>query len=259
MMKRDVLNSTYYQQAVRLAEKFAPQERSEFLRETAERQAFEQAQLVQHHLRNTKLKRPLVFASLSMLVVLAGATIFYAQTGRYAEVQQGEQALHTFLAKKSEEDNSQRNDHYIVNLQNQLRKNANNGDVWFELGQAYSLNNDFESAMVCFNNAINVLGRKPAIIGAMATAEYYRNKQILSAQAKKWVDEALKGDPQESSSLLLLASEAFLHNEFEQAIFYWENVLNSDNRSIDRREIIQSIQMAQQMLYGQQLQRKMQK
>lgn len=255
-MKREALNRAYYQQAVRLAEKFATQEQAEFLRETSERQAFEQAQLAQHHLPNTKLKRPLAFASLSLLAVLAVATLFYVQTGRYAEVEKGEQALHSFLTQKAEEDNSQRNDRYIVNLQNQLRQNANNGDVWFELGQAYSLNNDFESAMICFNNAINVLGRKPAIIGAMATAEYYRNQQKLSEQAKKWIDEALKGDSQENSSLLLLASEAFLHNEFEQAISYWENVLNSDNRSIDRREIIQSIQMAQQMLYGQQLQRK---
>lgn len=258
-MKREALNRVYYQQAVRLAEKFATQEQAEFLQETAERRAFEQAQLVQRHLPETKLKRPLVFASLSMLGVLAVATLFYTQTGRYTEVQQGEQALHSFLTQKAEEDNSQRNDRYIVNLQNQLRKNANNGDVWFELGQAYSLNNDFESAMICFHNAIKVLGRKPAIIGAMATAEYYRNRQKLSVQAKEWIDEALKGDPQESSSLLLLASEAFLHNEFEQAVSYWEKVLNSDNRSIDRREIIQSIQMAKQMRYGQKLQRKEEK
>lgn len=101
--------------------------------------------------------------------------------------------------------------------------------------------------MICYNNAITVLGRKAAVIGAMATADYYKNKQKLSPQATAWIDEALKLDPKESSSLLLLASDAFLHNNPKQAITYWERVLDSENQAIDRREIIQSIKMAEQM------------
>ena len=246
-MKREQLNADFYQQAVRFADNFADPEREEFLSETADRQAFEQELLAKHHVQNVSLKRPLVAGSLLLAAVLAVGSAFYWQTGRYQQVQQGEQALQSFLEQKAEESSEQRNDRYIINLQNQLRQNANNGDLWFELGQAYSLNNDFDAAMICYNNALTVLGRKAAVIGAMATAEYYRNKQMLSPQAKAWIDEALLLDPKESSSLLLLASDAFLNNNPQQAREYWLQVLDGENQAIDRREIIQSIKMAEQM------------
>ncbi|QIM64030.1 TPR domain-containing protein [Frederiksenia canicola] len=246
-MKREQLNAYFYQQAVRFADNFADPEREEFLSETADRQAFEQELLAKHHVQNVSLKRPLVAGSLLLAAVLAAGSAFYWQTGRYQQVQQGEQALQSFLEQKAEESSEQRNDRYIINLQNQLRQNANNGDLWFELGQAYSLNNDFDAAMICYNNALRVLGRKAAVIGAMATAEYYRNKQMLSPQAKAWIDEALQLDPKESSSLLLLASDAFLNNNPQQAREYWLQVLDGENQAIDRREIIQSIKMAEQM------------
>lgn len=246
-MKREQLNADFYQQAVRFADNFADPEREEFLSETADRQAFEQELLAKHHVQNVSLKRPLVAGSLLLAVVLAAGSAFYWQTGRYQQVQQGEQTLQSFLEQKAEESSEQRNDRYIINLQNQLRQNANNGDLWFELGQAYSLNNDFDAAMICYNNALRVLGRKAAVIGAMATAEYYRNKQMLSPQAKAWIDEALLLDPKESSSLLLLASDAFLNNNPQQAREYWLQVLDGENQAIDRREIIQSIKMAEQM------------
>lgn len=246
-MKREQLNADFYQQAVRFTDNFADPEREEFLSETADRQAFEQELLAKHHVQNVSLKRPLVAGSLLLAAVLVVGSVFYWQTGRYQQVQQGEQALQSFLEQKAEESSEQRNDRYIVNLQNQLRQNANNGDLWFELGQAYSLNNDFDAAMICYNNALTVLGRKAAVIGAMATAEYYRNKQMLSPQAKAWIDEALQLDPKESSSLLLLASDAFLNNNPQQAREYWLQVLDGENQAIDRREIIQSIKMAEQM------------
>ncbi|QIM63787.1 cytochrome C biogenesis protein [Pasteurellaceae bacterium Orientalotternb1] len=246
-MKREQLNADFYQQAVRFADNFANPDREEFLSETADRQAFEQKLLAKHHLQNASLKRPLVAGGLLLAVVLAVGSVFYWQTGRYQQVQQGERALQTFLQQKAEESSEQRNDRYIISLQNQLRQNANNGDLWFELGQAYSLNNDFDAAMVCYHNALTVLGRKAAVIGAMATAEYYRHKQKLSPQAKAWIDEALQLDPKESASLLLLASEAFLNNNPQQAREYWLQVLDGENQAIDRREIIQSIKMAEQM------------
>lgn len=246
-MKREQLNADFYQQTVRFADNFADPEREEFLSETADRQAFEQELLAKHRVQNVSLKRPLVAGSLLLVAVLAVGSVFYWQTGRYQQVQQGEQALQSFLEQKAEESSEQRNDRYIINLQNQLRQNANNGDLWFELGQAYSLNNDFDAAMICYNNALRVLGRKAAVIGAMATAEYYRNKQMLSPQAKAWINEALQLDPKESSSLLLLASDAFLNNNPQQAREYWLQVLDGENQSIDRREIIQSIKMAEQM------------
>lgn len=250
-MKRNQLNAAHYQQAVGFADNFTNPERDEFLAETAERQAFEQAQLAKHNLQNSRLNRPLVWGAAVLAVLTAASGYFYWQTDRYAKVQQGEQELTAFLEQKAAESSEQRNDHYIVNLQQQLRQNPNNGDLWFELGQAYSLNNDFEAAMICYQNALTVLGKKAAVLGAMATADYYRHKQKLSPQAKAWIAEALQLDGKESASLLLLASDAFLHNDPQQALHYWQQVLDSEHQAVDRREIIQSIKMAEQMIQAQ--------
>lgn len=249
MTKREQLNADYYQQAVRFAEHFATEkDREDYLQEIADRKAFEQNALAQSCLQKNSSKLPLTWQKIVLLGIwgiIAGG--FYGQTGRYQQVVEGEQAFTQFQQQKSDEDSQQRNHHYIVNLQNQLRENRNNGDLWFELGQAYSLNNDFEAALVCFHNASGILGKKASLLGAMATADYYLHKQKITEQAQEWIEQALAIDAQESASLLLLASDAFLHNNPQQAITYWERALDSENQSLDRREIIKSIKLAEQM------------
>lgn len=247
MPLRDQLNQAHYQQALRSADIFAENERQDWLAEVADRHAFEQAQQAKSNWQNNATNRPLVkrgFCALLGVLLLCGG--YYWQTGRWQTVQAGRQAFSEFQQQTQSEDSRQRNDHYIISLQNRLRQDPNNGEDWLELGQAYSLNNDFESALICFDYAKRLLGEKPAILGAMATAYYYQHKQTFTPKAKNWIDQALSKDPNESASLLLLASDAFLHNQFDQAIVYWERVLESDNPAIERKAIIQSIKMAQQ-------------
>lgn len=247
MSDRQQLNQHYYQQALQFAKNFADSEKAEYLRELSARHEFEMAQQT-HSLQISQPKRPLVMLMVGILLAFSIVGYFYWQTGRYTQVQQGTQAFQTFQQQRAEESSQERNQHYIVNLQQQLRENPNHGELWFELGQAYSLNNDFEAALVCFQNAQTVLGEKAAILGAKATADYYLHKQILTPQAQQWIEQALKQDPKENASLLLLASDAFLHNDFKQAITFWEQALEGDNPSLNRREVIQSIRMAEQRL-----------
>lgn len=243
-MNRKELNAIGYQQAVKFAENFTTEEKQVFLNEMAERAAFEQTQL---NLQNSTSNRPLVkLGVLALFVVVGLSSLFYWQTGRYNFIKQGMERFSDFQQQRAEESSSQRNAHYIVSLQNQLRENPNNGSLWLELGQAYALNNEFEEALICYRNAEKVLGKKASILGAMATADYYLHKQRLSEQASVWLEQALSIDPKESASLLLKASDAFLHNRYDEAIGYWERVLESDNQALDRRAIIQSIQMAEQ-------------
>lgn len=249
MNQREQLNQRHYQQAVQFAEQFAKSEQQAFLQESEERYRFEQQRILQ----KISLKRPLAFwrwAAVCLAFVVSG--FIYWQMGRYTNVVEGTQALHTFRQQQSEEDSSQRNQHYITHLQAQLRQNPNNGEQWFELAQAYALDNDFESALICYRNAQTVLGETAAILGGMATVEYYRNKQRFTPQIEQWINKALQLEPNESSSLLLLASNAFLSNDFQRAIAYWEQILAAENQSIDRREVIQSLNMAKQRLAAEQ-------
>lgn len=245
MSEREQLNQAHYHQALRFAENFAKQEKEEFLQETHARNAFEQSHILQKNTQNT----PLAKKGIGLLaLVLAGCAVFYWQTNRLQTVNAGSQAFSEFQQQQSEIDSTTRNERYILNLQNKLRANPNDGDLWFELAQAYALDNDFESALICFKNAEKVLGQTAAILGGKATVEYYRAKHKITPTVQKLIDDALEKDSNESASRLLLASDAFLRNDFQQAIEQWEIVLNSEHQAINRRELIKSINMAKQRL-----------
>lgn len=249
MKSREQLNRETYQQAVKFAEQLTDNVKTEYLEEATARYQFEQQfdhNQVKQGQKNVAFSPLVVLCILTILIAIS--TVFYWQSGRYALVQKGErmhQAFQMQLASAEEED---KNERYLEHLQDRLRQNPNDGNLWYELGQVYALKNDFASALICYDNAQKVLGEKAAILGAMATADYYDKGQKLSPQAKIWIERALTLDKKESASLLILASDAFLNNDYQQAMVYWRKVLDSDNDAINRRAVIQSIEMARQML-----------
>lgn len=253
METRDQLSQETYQQAVKFAQHFADEPRQEFEREALQRYQFEKTQFEQSQLQKNGQNRPLVkIALISLLTIFALSATYYWQSGRYQTVQEGVSLHKEFQQQTFEHPTESKNERYIISLQNQLRENPNNGDLWYELGQAYTLDNDFDSALVCYGNAEKLLGKRPAILGAVATARYYDNGQKMTTEIHAIIDQALALDKTENASLLLLASDSFLNNRYQEALAYWRKVLDGNNESIDRRAIIQSMGMARQMLQAQQ-------
>ncbi|AHG77109.1 cytochrome c biogenesis protein [Mannheimia varigena] len=253
METREQLSKQSYQQAVKFAQQFANEERTELEQEAVERYAFEKAQFEQNQLQHSAQNRPLAkFATVSILAILLIGTAYYGLSGRYQIVQEGLQVHQKFEQQVNDPHSSSKNERYIVSLQNQLRENPNNGDLWYELGQAYALDNDFDASLVCYRNAEKLLGKKPTVLGAMATARYYDNGQKMNAEIQALIEQALALNKNETTSLLLLASDSFLTNNYAEALVYWRKVLDSNNDAIDRRAIIQSMTMARQMLEAKQ-------
>lgn len=253
METREQLSRENYQQAVKFAQHFAEEERQEFEHEAMQRYQFEKTQFEQNRLQKNGQNRPLAKTILiSLLAIFVLSSAYYWQSGRYQAVQEGISAHQAFKRQSVEHPTESKNDRYIISLQNQLRENPNSGDLWYELGQAYVLSNDFSSALVCYDNAQKLLGKKAAILGAVATALYYDNGQKMTEEINAIIEEALNLDKNESASLLLRASDGFLNNNYQQALDYWRKVLDGNNDAINRRAIIQSMEMARQMLEGQQ-------
>ena len=145
MKTREQLNLENYQQAVKFAGNFAEPFKQEYLAEAESRYQFDQN--TTEPLQNKRKFSPLV-ASLFVLLITLLSSLFYWQSGRYSLVQKGEQMHQAFQVKLEMEDKTQKNDRYIESLQNRLRENPNDGDLWYELGQAYALNNEFNSALI---------------------------------------------------------------------------------------------------------------
>ncbi|WP_044469720.1 tetratricopeptide repeat protein [Mannheimia massilioguelmaensis] len=179
---------------------------------------------------------------------------YYFSLNRFDAAQDGQKAFaekQTQLATVSAED---KNMDYVISIQNRLRKDPNNVQDWVELGQAYMLSNDYQHAIVAYSNAEKIEGSKPYILGLAATTLYYQAGQKITPQVQEIINLALTEDPKEASSLSLLASDAFIKNDFKTALDYWQRLLDTEQSSVDRREIIKNMNMAR-MLENSKIQR----
>lgn len=172
-------------------------------------------------------------------------SLYYFSLPRYTDVKQGEAAFLQQQMQLMEQAISQQNEDKITQIQNKLRQDPNDAENWLALGQAYIENNEFDSARISYQNAQSLLGNKPYILGALATALYYQSGQQLTEAVQALLNQSLIEDPQEISSLSLIATDAFVQGNYQKAAQTWQKMLDSDRPNLDRRTLIQRIQMAE--------------
>lgn len=191
-------------------------------------------------------------AGLLFVILFIVPVAYYFSLNRFQLVQQEQRHFQQAKQKQELASATERNDDYILSLQNKLRQDPNDSEGWIELGQAYMLNNEFDNALKAYANAEGLLGSQAHILGLAATTLYYDAGQRITPRVQRLIDAALAQDPKERSSLSLLASEAFLTTDYAKAQQIWQQLLDSGSSEIDRRRIIQSMQMAEQLQRAQQ-------
>jgi len=192
-----------------------------------------------------------VFLGGLYFLLLCLPLLYYFSLNRFDFVQQGRQAFAEKQQQIQTASATEKNDDYILSIQKTLRKDPNNAEAWLELGQAYAFNNEFDHALVAYGNAEKILGSKPAILGLAATALYYQAGQRMTPKAQQLIDVALAQDSYETSSLSLLASDAFLKTDYANALKYWQQLLDSERQEVNRRKTIESMEMARTLLNSQ--------
>ncbi|MEB3496630.1 c-type cytochrome biogenesis protein [Pasteurella multocida] len=180
-----------------------------------------------------------------IVLLLTVPTLYYFSLPRYAAVEVGEQAFLAQQMQLMEQAISQQHEDKIMQLQQKLRQDPNHAENWLLLGQAYLDNAEVEHALIAYGNAQQLLGDKPAILGAIATAYYYQAGQKMTAKVDTLLTQALTTDPFETASLSLIATDAFVQGNYQKAAQTWQKMLDSDRPNVERRLLIQRIQMAQ--------------
>lgn len=184
--------------------------------------------------------------TLSTLIALI-STVYYVASHRYEQAKQGERLTLQQQMEMMNKAMSQHNEDQIYHLQQQLTGDPNRAEDWFALAQAYVENNEFENALIAYNNVEKLMGEKAHILSAKATALYLQAEQQLTPQSQHFLQQALALDPLDSSSLSLLAAEAFKQKDYVTAKTLWQQILDSQRPNIDRRIIIQRMQMAEML------------
>jgi formate-dependent nitrite reductase complex subunit NrfG len=134
-------------------------------------------------------------------------------------------------------------------LEDQLKASPNNADLWFEIGQGYLLNGEFNNANICFDYALRLSDEPTANqYAAKATTQYYAHSQIINEEIQTLLNKALELDEYNQAALTLIASDHFVTFRYQKAINAWQKILDSERVDVDRVTIINSINQAKQLM-----------
>ncbi len=109
----------------------------------------------------------------------------------------------------------------IKRLEDTVRLQPESVDAWYFLGRSYMSEQRPKDAANAYEKTIELVGRQPDLLGQWAQALYFANNKQWSTELQELVDEALRQDPNEATSLGLLGIAAFEDKRFQDAIDAW--------------------------------------
>jgi len=124
-------------------------------------------------------------------------------------------------------------------LERAVKAQPESTEAWYFLARTYMSQERPADAAAAYEQLINLAGRQPELLGQWAQALYFAKDRQWSAQMQKLTDEALKGDPDEVTSLGLLGIAAYEDERFEDAIAFWERLVATLPVEDPSREAIQ--------------------
>ncbi|WP_070962795.1 hypothetical protein [Vibrio sonorensis] len=136
----------------------------------------------------------------------------------------------------------------MQDLQQLIKDDPNQWDLWYELGQGYLASQEFSSASTCFEYALRLSDRPTAnLYASKATALYYDSGQSMNREVQRLLSNALELDSTHPASLNLIASDHYVSLRFEKAAQVWFQILDSGRTDFDRANIIKRLAQAKSM------------
>lgn len=131
-------------------------------------------------------------------------------------------------------------DEMVVRLEQAVKDQPASVEAWFFLARGYMAANRLGEAASAFQRTVELSGREPDLLGLWAQALYFAADRQWNEQIQDLVDEALKANPEEQTSLGLLGIDAFENERFAEAIGYWQRVVDGLAANDPARQAIQS-------------------
>lgn len=128
----------------------------------------------------------------------------------------------------------------IQRLEETVRLQPESVDAWYFLGRSYMSEQRPKEAANAYSKTIELVGRQPDLLGQLAQATYFANGSRWSADIQELVDEALRQDPNEATSLGLIGIAAFESQRFQDAIDAWTRLSKSLDPQDPSYEAIQT-------------------
>ncbi len=115
----------------------------------------------------------------------------------------------------------------IQRLEDTVRLQPDSVDAWYFLGRTYMSEKRPKDAANAYEKTIELVGRQPDLLGQWAQALYFANGNQWSPELQTLVDEALRQDPNEATSLGIIGIAAFEEKRYQDAIDAWTQLSKS--------------------------------
>lgn len=182
----------------------------------------------------------LVWPVMMSAFVLIFSLVFYNQHGALDQLSK---------APPSPADSEQMQVHEQMQaLRKQTEANPQDPEAWYALGQSYVGLGQFDEALAAFDKVIEIEGDHADLYGAKAQALYYQEEQQITPQVQAFIDKALSLDPSDPSTNILLGMHNFVNQDYQQAINYWQKVIDSGRSTVNIEALKEAVSEANNRL-----------
>ena len=133
----------------------------------------------------------------------------------------------------------------VDKLAERLKKDPSDGEGWAMLARSYSVMERNDEALDAYAHALALRKDDPAVLVDYADALGVKNNHSLAGEPMKLIHQALAIDPSNIKGLALAGTDAFVRQDFAQAVKYWtevERIGPADNALVQR--VVASLQEA---------------
>ncbi|MDX1597987.1 MAG: c-type cytochrome biogenesis protein CcmI [Marinobacter sp.] len=194
-------------------------------------------------------KSSIAIAVVSMAVIPAAAVFLYQQWGAMDDLEQY-LAMQEMIA--SDEDRVQQMNQLTAQLRERLEANPDNADGWAMLGRSYMRLERYKDAAWAFERLAEQVkddNRAEATAwGLSAQALFFNSQGALNAGVTRAIEKARALNPDEVNALGLLGISSFSQGNYEDAIGYWERIVEATPDHPQLGSIRQGISEAYQRL-----------
>jgi cytochrome c-type biogenesis protein CcmH len=113
----------------------------------------------------------------------------------------------------------------VDKLAERMKAQPDDPEGWAMLARSYTVLGRHGEAMKSYERALALRGNDAALMVDYADSLAMNNNRSLSGEPMKWVDKALKLDPQNLKGLSLAGTAAFLSGDYAGAVSHWEKVV----------------------------------
>ncbi|GLX81644.1 c-type cytochrome biogenesis protein CcmI [Thalassotalea eurytherma] len=225
------------------------QENYQYLTQELDKSLLQDVQENQQHQEVFEQKQLSIIWPVSIsLFILVFSFALYNKIGAFEQLSQPQQVNVQEQMEQDERARQQETLARVAQLRQQISEEPNNADAWYSLGQALVGLGDFNGAIAAFAKVEEVDGPHADIYGAMAQATYYRDNQEITAESQVLIDKALALDPLDPSTNILLGMHSFMHQEYAQAIKYWQPIIDSGRSNVNSQALQEAVNEAKNRL-----------